>query len=136
MLAAAVAVDLGANFTAGPPGAVNVYISGARTNRRYEFVKFSGADSSFIREVSDIRRRDGARDRRWWRRAWLSACGSIAEVRAKEHADRASHGFLSKVDVSLLNSAFKVGVTELPGDLRFIITDARGKGSITGRRNC
>ena len=57
---AAVAIDLAADFATGPPGAVNVDVSGARTDRLEQLVKFSGTDSTFIREVCNIHRRDGA----------------------------------------------------------------------------
>ena len=133
MFVAARAVDLATNFATGPACAVHVYIGGARANRGQEFIEFPGADAPFIREVCNINCRDGAGYRCWWRRAGLSACGSIAEVRAKEHTDRASYGFLSKVNVSLLNSAFEVSVTKLPRNLRVIIADSRSEGSITGR---
>ena len=90
-LVAAVAVDLAADFTTGPPGAVNVDVSFSCTYRREQLVKFSGADATLIREISDIHGRDGARDRRRRRRTGLSAGRSIAEVRAQEHADRARY---------------------------------------------
>ena len=60
VLVAAGAIDLAADFAAGPSGAVNVYKSGASTNRGDQFIKFAGADSTFIREVNNIHRRDGA----------------------------------------------------------------------------
>ncbi len=57
---AAVAVDLAADFATGPPRAVNIDVSGARTDRRKQFVKFPSADATLIREVGYIRGRDGA----------------------------------------------------------------------------
>jgi len=59
-LVAAVAVDLAADFTTGPPGAVNVDVSFSCTYRREQLVKFSGADATLIREVCNIHCRDGA----------------------------------------------------------------------------
>ena len=135
-LVATVAVDLAADFATGPPGAVNVDVSGARTDRLEQLVKFSSTDATLIREVCNIHCRDGARDRRWRRGTWLRAGRSIAEVRAKEHADRASYGFLSEVDVSLLNGAFEICVAQLPVNVRIIVTDTRIEGAITGGRNC
>src|SRR6188474_3334964 len=105
---AAVAVDLATNFATGPARAVNVDVSGARADRREKLIKFSGTDATFICQVSDVCGRDGARYRRRGRGTWLSARRSIAEVRAKEHADGTSHALLSKVDMCLLDSAFEV----------------------------
>ena len=133
---AAVAIDLAADFTTGPPGAVNVDVSGARTDRCEQLVKFSSADATLIREVCNIGCRDGSRDRRRRRGTRLSAGRSIAEVRAKEHTDRASYGFLSEVDVSLLNGAFEICVAQRPVDVRVVIADTRIEGAITGGRNC
>ena len=59
-LVAAVAVDLAADFATGPSCAVNVYVSGARTDRLEQFVKLSSADAALVSEVSNVRRRDGA----------------------------------------------------------------------------
>src|ERR1041384_5913366 len=84
VLVAAVAVDLAANFAAGPARAVNVHVSGPRTDRRDQFVEFSSANAAFICEVSYIDCRDGARYGSWWRRTRLSAGWSIAEVGAKD----------------------------------------------------
>ena len=66
----------------------------------------------------------------------LSPRRTIAQVGAEEHADTASHTLLSKVDVSLLNSAFEVRVTQLPVNSRFVIADPRVERSVTGGRNC
>ena len=59
-LVAAIAVDLAADFATGPSGAVNVHISGARTNCFEEFIKLSCTDATLIRQVSDVDRRDRA----------------------------------------------------------------------------
>lgn len=56
---AAVAIDLAADFTTGPSGAVNVNVSGARPNRLEQFVKFSSANAAFISKISNV----GCRDR-------------------------------------------------------------------------
>jgi hypothetical protein len=40
------------------------------------------------------------------------------------------------MDMSLLDSTFEIGIAQLPVDSRFIIADTRGKGSVSGRRNC
>src|SRR5215216_760175 len=98
---AAVAVDLAADFAAEPSGAVNVYVSSPSTNRRDQFVKFTGANSLVIRKVGHVRRRDSAGYGCWRRGTGLSSRGTIAEVGAKEHADRTTHALLSKVDMSL-----------------------------------
>ena len=92
----AVAVDLAADFAAGPARTVNIYVSSTGTYRRKQFVKFSSADSSFVREVGHIRRCDGSRYRSWWRWAGLGPSRTIAEIGAKEHADRTSHAFCPK----------------------------------------
>ena len=136
MLVAAVAVDLAANFAAGPARAVNVHVSGARTDCRDQFVEFSSANAAFICEVSYIDCRDGARYGSWWRRTRLSAGWSIAEVGAKEHADRTSHALLSEVNMRLLDRTFEVCITQLPVNARIVIADTRFEGSITGGRNC
>ena len=94
------------------------------------------ANATLIREVCNIGCRDGSRDRRRRRGTRLSAGRSIAEVRAKKNADRASYGFLSEVDVSLLNGAFEVCIAQRPVDVRVVIADTRIEGSITGGRNC
>ena len=56
----AVAVDLAADFAARPSGAVNVYVSSSGSNGSDQFIKFSGADSAFICQVSYVDRGDGA----------------------------------------------------------------------------
>ena len=131
VIVAAVAVDLATDFAAWPSRAVNVYVSSSGSNRLDEFIEFAGANTPLIRQVSNIRRHDGARDRRRWCRTRLSPCGTIAEVSTKEHADGTSHALLSKVDMRLLNSAFKIGVTKLPINSRFIVADTRIERPIT-----
>lgn len=133
---AVVAVYLATDFAARPSRAVNVYVSGAGTNRVHQFIKFSGGNSALVREVSDVYRRDGAGDLCWGRRTRLRSRRTVAEVGAKEHADGTSHRFLSKVNMSLLDSAFEVFVSQLPLDARFILADARVESSITGGRDC
>ena len=59
-LVATVAVDLAADFATGPSGAVNVHISGARTNCLEELIKLAGTDAALIREVGDVDGRDRA----------------------------------------------------------------------------
>ena len=59
-LVAAVAIDLAADFATGPSAAVNVYVSGARTNRLDQFIKLASANAAFISEVSDVGGCDGA----------------------------------------------------------------------------
>src|SRR6185436_4724203 len=113
-------LNLATDFTAWPSRAVNVYISGASTNRADQFIKFASADTSLICQVSNIRRHDGARYRcggRWTR---LRSCRSITEVSAEEHADGTSHALLSKMNMSLLDSTFKVVVAKFPLNTRFI----------------
>ena len=60
MLVAAVVVDLAANLAAWPSRAVNVHVGGPGTNRPDQLIKFAGANTSLIRQVSDVSRRDGA----------------------------------------------------------------------------
>ena len=59
-LVAAVAIDLAADFATGPAGAVNVYVSSARTNCLEQFIKLSSANAALISEVSNVYGRDGA----------------------------------------------------------------------------
>jgi hypothetical protein len=59
-LVAAITVDLAADFATGPSGAVNVHVSGARTNCPEQFIKLSCADAALISEVSNVNRRDRA----------------------------------------------------------------------------
>lgn len=59
-LVAAVAIDLAADFATGPSGAVDVYVSGARTNRLEQFIKLSCANAALISEISNVYGRDGA----------------------------------------------------------------------------
>ena len=136
VIVAAVAVDLATNFAERPSRAVNVYVSSTGTNRLDQFIEFTGANTPLIRQVSNIRRGNGARYRRWWCRTGLRPCGAIAEIGAKEHADRASHALLSEMDMGLLDSAFKVGVAKLPINSRFIIADTRIECSVTRGRDC
>lgn len=135
VLVAAVAVDLAADFAARPARAVNVHVSSACTDRRDQFVEFSSADAAFVCEVSYIGCRDGARYRSGWRRTGLSAGRSIAEVRAKEHADGTSHALLSEVNMRLLDRTFEVCITQFPVNARIVIADTRFEGSITGGGN-
>jgi len=132
VIVAAVAVELAANFAARPSGAVNVRVSCTDTNSRDQFVKFSGADSPLVSKVGDVRCRDGAGYRRWWRGTRLSSRRAVAEIGAKEHADGPGYTFLSEVDMSLLNGSFEVGVTKLPVDARFVIADTRAECAVTG----
>src|ERR1041384_2753219 len=136
VVVAAVAVDLAADFAAWPSGAVNIHVSRTGTNRREQLIKFSSTDSPLIRKVGNIRRRYGARYLCWWRWAGLSTRRAVAEIGAKEHADGTSHALLSKVDVSLLYSAFKVVISQLPIDSRVVIADTRVECAVTGGRNC
>ena len=136
MFVAAVAVDLAANFAARPARAVNVDVSGARADCREQLIEFSSTDATFICQVRDVCCGDGARYRCRGRGTGLSAGRSVAEVRAKEHADWASYGLLSEVDVSLLDGAFEIGVTKRPVNVRVVIADPRIERSITGGRNC
>jgi len=133
VIVAAVAVDLAADFAARPSGAVDVRVSCTGTNSRDQFVKFSGANSPLIGKVGDVQCRDSAGYCCWCRRTRLSPRRAVAEIGAKEHADGTSYALLSKVNMSLLDSPFEVGVTKLPVDARFIIADTRGECANTGR---
>ena len=116
MVVTAVAVDLATNLAAWPARAVNVDVSGAGANGRDQLIKFTGRDTALVGEVSNIPRCDGPVNRRWRRWTGLRICGTVAEVRAKEDADRAGDGPLTKVNMSLLDRAFEIGVTQLPLD--------------------
>ena len=59
-LVAAVAIDLAADFATGPAGAVNVYVSSARTNGLEQFIKLSSANAALISEISNVYGGDGA----------------------------------------------------------------------------
>src|ERR1700752_751383 len=98
-------------------------------------MKFTRTNSPCVRPVSDLRCRDSARYRSGW--VWTSLRprrrnNCCTWVTAKPHADRTSHRLLSKVDMSLLDGAFEVVVSELPLNLRLIITDTSVEGSVTG----
>ena len=136
MVVTAVAVDLAADLAARPPSAVNIHVSCLGTNGRDQFAKFSGANSPLVRKVGNVRCHDSAGYRCWWRGTGLSSRGSVAQIGAKEHADGTSHALLSKMNMSLLDCAFEVGVTEFPVNAVVIVADTGVEGSITGGRNC
>jgi hypothetical protein len=111
---------------------MDIHVSDPRTNRRKQFVKFSGRNSALIRQVRNVRCRYRSGDRCRWCGTRLSAGGTISKVGAKEHADWTSDALLTKVYVGLLNSAFQIGVTKLPVNSRVVVADASVKGSISG----
>ena len=111
MVVTAVAVDLAADLAARPPSAVNIHVRCLGTNGRDQFAKFSGANSPLVRKVGNVRCHDSAGYRCWWRGTGLSSRGSVAQIGAKEHADGTGNTFLSKVNMSLLDSPFEVRVS-------------------------
>src|SRR5688572_817227 len=137
----AVAINLASNLTTWPKRAVNVYVRGSGAHGSDKFIDFAGVDSLSSRRCGSrdvgtyVGGHDCARNRRGWRRARLSSRGTVAEITAEKHADAAIHTLLSKVDVSLLDSAFQVGISKLPFNPRFIVADSSIERSITGCRN-
>src|SRR5688500_7769805 len=132
---APVAVGLATNLAARPPRPGTISVGSTGPNSQSRLINFPGRNTAPFGEVSNVCGSDGAGDRRWWRRTRLRSCRAVAEVCAKEHADGPGHGLLSKVDVSLLDGAFEIGVTKLPLDLRFIVADTRVKRPVTGGKH-
>ena len=96
----AVAVDLAADFAAGPQGAVDVHISRAGPNRLDQFVNFARIDSlgPCSRRGRDIGTDVRSEDRAGYRcrrcRTGLNSCRTVAEIGAEKHADAAVHARL------------------------------------------
>ena len=141
MVVTAVAVNLAADLAARPGGAVDVHISGAGTNCLNQLVNFAGIQSLISRGQScwDVGTYVGCEDRTRYRGgrcgAGLNSRRTVAQIGTKEDADAAVHTNITDVDMSLLDSAFKIGVTEFPVNSRFIIADAGVKGSTAGGRD-
>ena len=139
--ATVVAVDLAADFAARPEGAVNIHIRGTSANRGDQFVNFAGVDALSPGACGgrDVRTNIGRNDRSGYRCRWsgagLSSGWAVAEIGAEEYAYAAIHALLSKVNMSLLDSAFEIRIGKFPVDSRFIIADAGIEGAITGRRD-
>lgn len=114
VVVAVVAVDLAANLATRPSRAVNVDVGSVGANRLDQLVKFAGRDTALVGKVSDVHRRNRARDLRRRRRTGLRSRRTVAEVGAKEHADGTSHRLLSKVDMGLLDGAFEILVSQFP----------------------
>lgn len=114
VLMTVVAVDLAADFTAGPGRAVDIDVSSTRTNGLDELVNFSSVQSLVPRRQSggdirtDVGCQDCARYRRGWCRAGLDSRRSVAEVGAQEDRYTTIHTHVSYMDVGLLNRAFEI----------------------------
>ena len=100
MVVAAVAVDLAADFAAGPHGAVNIYVRRAGTNSLDQLINLAGIDSlgpcsRSGRDVgTDVRseNRAGYGCRRC--RTGLNSCRAVAEIGAEKHADAAIYALV------------------------------------------